>query len=166
MTRQIVIVVVVSLTMSLVSPGVLPVAQAQTIGQISGTVRSQTGDALPNMRVQLRHISTAELVGTTTTNASGQFMFVVANPGIYIVEIVGAENVIVGVSAPITLASETMVTSSVIVTATAAGKAAGVAAGVAGGLFRSTVAVVAATAAGLGVVAGVVAVQDTASSSR
>lgn len=166
MTRQIITAVVVSLTMSLVSLGVVPAAQVQTLGQISGTAASQTGEALSNMTAQLRDLSTKELVGTTTTNASGHFVFVVANPGSFIVEIVGAQGAIVGVTAPITLAAGAMVVSGVTVAATAAGTAAGVAGGVAGGLFGSTVAVVAATAAGLGVVAGVVAAQDTASPSR
>jgi hypothetical protein len=162
MTRQIITVVVLSLTMSLVSLGVVRAAQVQALGQISGTVMSQTGEALANMTVQLRDLSTLSLVGTTTTNAAGQFVFVVANPGSFIVEILGARGAVVGVTAPITLAAGAMVATGVTVAATAAG----VAGGVAGGLFGSTVAVVAATAAGLGVVAGAVVAKDTASSSR
>ena len=88
-------------------------------GGLSGTAQGADKAPLPNYRVQLRNANTGEPVGSTTSNQTGQFSFGSLQPGNYVVEIIDANNKVVGLSSSISVAAGSTVT--VTVTATAAG---------------------------------------------
>lgn len=134
-------------------------------GGVQGVARDAQQQALSNHTVQVRNVQTGQLVGSGTTNASGQFTFSGLTPGNYVIEIVNAAGEIIGTTAPISVAAGTMAT--VAVTASAAGALA--AAGGAGfGIFGLGTAASAAIIGGVavGITAGVVAAKDDASPSR
>lgn len=123
-------------------------------GQISGAATLE-GKPIPNTTVRLRNIDTGQLVGTTTSNAAGEFSFTGLPEGNFVVETVSANGTILGTSA-VALTAATMVVANLSVGASAAAVAA---AGGAGAVLGTTAAV-AGVGAGLGtgvIVAGVVA---------
>lgn len=72
---------------------------------VSGTASDASGRALSNTRVQLRDISAGQLVGSTTTNALGQFSFLSLPAGTYLAEVIDAAGQIVATSAAIDVSS-------------------------------------------------------------
>jgi len=128
-------------------------------GQISGTAHNHAGQTLANTTVRVRSIANGQIVGTTTSNASGAFSFTGLPAGQYVVEVVNASGAVVGSSSTITLATGAMVASGVSITTAAL---------VAGGsFFGSTLGIL--TLAGIGGgIAGitVAATRGTASPSR
>jgi hypothetical protein len=87
------------------------------LGQISGIASAEGGGALPNSLVQLRDLDTGEVVGTATTSAGGQFVFVVTKPGHFAVEILNPNGTVASISSAITLSVGAMVVNSVAITA-------------------------------------------------
>jgi hypothetical protein len=143
--------------------------QVQPGGSLSGTATSSSGQTLANMTVQLRNLATGQLVGTTTSSATGAFSFTGLPPGRFAVEVVNQAGQVIGTSAAITVAAGTAVTG-VTVGATAASLAAG--AGAAAGMAAagsgagvSMAAIVTTVAATAGLV-GAVAVGSDVSPSR
>ncbi len=142
---------------------------AQQFGSLSGTARDQGGQTIARTTVQLRNLTTGELVSTTQSAADGAFSFAGLPAGNYAVEIVNAAGQIIGTSASITVAAGATV-SGVIVTASAAaalGTAAGAAAAGAAAAGGFSTAVVITTIAVAGGIAGAVAIaRNNASPSR
>jgi len=126
-------------------------------GIITGTAQGSTGQVLPNYTVQVRNLQTGQLVGTTTSDAAGNFSFAGLTPANYVVEVVNQAGVIVGTSAPIAVVAG----ATVVVTVSAT--AAAIAAGTGGGVSTALIVTLAAVAAG---VVTVVAVRANASPSR
>jgi hypothetical protein len=99
-------------------------ASAQTVGQISGFAAMPAKGTVAGATVQLRDLTTKQVIGTATTNASGQFVFVVDHPGTFIVEILNEQGAVVGTTAPIALAPGAMIVSAVAVSPTGGGASA------------------------------------------
>jgi hypothetical protein len=159
---------------------------AADAGEVSGRAVVD-GKPLANVAVRLRNVDLGEIVGTTTANAAGEFLFTGVSAGHFIVEIVSANGVILGTSKPITLTVGAMISGHLTVSTSAAalaagggvsgglttataGAAAGVVASVAGGglgaLLGSTVGIVTLSAATAGITAGVVASRTRVSGSQ
>src|SRR5688572_5489663 len=65
-----------------------PAAQSgNAVGQISGTASIPGKGTLAGVTVQLRDLTTKQVVATAKTNASGQFVLFVDRAGSFIVEI-------------------------------------------------------------------------------
>ena len=169
-------------------------AAAQTVGQISGVATMPSKGTVAGATVQLRDLTTKQVIGTTKTNASGQFVFVVDHPGNFVIEILDQKGNVVGTTAPVVLAPGAMVVSAVTLSPTAGGAAAiaaGAAAaqgeqgqsqgqgqgsttaagamaggGIAGNIFMPSLPSVSSAATGSGIAAGTVPSRGTASPSR
>jgi hypothetical protein len=139
--------------------------QVPTVGSITGTAQSATGQTVANIVIQLRDLATGRVAGTTTSSSSGAFEFIDLVAGIYSVEIVNAVGQIVGASAAISVAAGGAVTG---VTVTASAATAGAAAAPSGSARAATVvtAVVVTTAAAAAGIAAVVAAAPAASPSQ
>jgi len=83
---------VASLDVSAARPG------QDELASLSGTASDSTGHALANANVQLRNVSTGQLVGNATTNGMGQFNFPSLPAGSYLVEVVNPSGQIVATS--------------------------------------------------------------------
>jgi protocatechuate 3,4-dioxygenase beta subunit len=120
----------VVLAISVTSVDVLAARPGQSAApaSLSGTAADAAGRAMSNTGVQLRNVSSGQLVGTATTNAIGQFSFPGLNPGTYVVEVVSATGQIVGTSGSVVVGAGAAMTG-VSVTASAATKAAAAGAG-------------------------------------
>jgi hypothetical protein len=170
-------------------------AMAQTVGQISGVATMPSKGTVAGATVQLRDLTTKQVIGTAKTNASGQFVFVVDHPGNFVIEILDEKGNVVGTTAPVVLAPGAMVVSAIAVSPTAGGAAAGAAGaagaaaaqgeqsqgqgqgsttaagaiaggGVSGNIFMPSLPSVSSAATGSGVAAGTVPSRGTASPSR
>jgi len=129
----------------------------QPTGSIAGTATSNGGETLANNTVQLRNVSTGQLVGTTKSSSVGTFAFSGLEAGNYLVEVVNAVGQIVGTSAAMSLAAGAAITG-VAVTATAAAVATG---------LSTTAIVTITTIAAAGGIAGAIAIaKNSASPSR
>ncbi len=155
----------------------------QNTGQISGNAVIE-GKPMGNVTVRLRNIDTGQLVGSTTTNAQGAFLFSGLPAGNFVVETVSLNGTILGTSATISLAAGAMIAGAVTVSTTAAAAAAagvGAAAGgasaagagataggaaAAGAGLSTSVIVVTAAAVGLGATGIVIATSNDASPSQ
>jgi hypothetical protein len=108
-------------------------AAGRQTGQIAGTAVVE-GNPLANVSVRLRNVDTGQLVGSTTTNAQGQFNFANLPAGNFVVETVGPNGAILGTSATVALTPGAMVAGAVTVSTTAAAAAAaGIGGAAAGG---------------------------------
>src|SRR5712671_1704926 len=92
MRRTIAFAVAVAMS---VSATPLFAARAGRAGQaqgtsLAGTATTSSGQTIPNATVQVRNLSTGQLVGTTTSSPSGEFRFVGLPAGNYVLEIVNA----------------------------------------------------------------------------
>ena len=147
--------------------------QGETAASIAGTAQSAAGQTVANVTVQLRDLATGQLVGTTSSSATGSFSFGGLAAGNYSIEIVNAAGQIVGASAAIPVAAGAAV-SGVTVTASAAaafaagGAAAGAAAAAGGGAAAAGIssAVIITTAAAAAGIAAIVTVVPEASPSQ
>jgi uncharacterized surface anchored protein len=139
-------------------------AQQDTIA-LKGRALSANLQVLPDARVQIRDLKTAQVVNTTTSNAMGEFSFEGLKAGDYIVELADASGHVLGMSPPFTLGAARSVAVSVVAVAPGA-VTAGTGAGFS--LFGlgpvSSVAVLGA--AGAAAVTAVVATRQDASPSR
>jgi hypothetical protein len=164
MRKFIAIVLVVAMA-TITWPAALAAAPpGQATGGVNGTALDANKNPLGNHTIQLRNAQTGQLVGSTTSGASGTFTFTGIPPGNFIIEIVDAAGNILGTATATVTAG---VVTTVAVTATAAGAAA-MAAGTAGGLaglFTGTSLLV-ISAAAAGGIAIYVATKDEASPSR
>jgi SdrD B-like protein len=134
--------------------------QAPTSASLSGTASDNTGQVRANTGVQLRNVSTGQLVGSTTTNAVGQFSFVGLTPGTYVVEVVNTAGQIVGTSGSVVISGGAARTG-VSVTTSAATKVAAATG------FSSHATAIILSAAAAGVAGGIaVAAGGTASPSQ
>jgi len=136
--------------------------RAQDAGSLSGAAMTSTGQAMPNVAVQLRELETARVVATTTTTAMGSFTFAGISAGQYVVEIVSAAGQIIGTSAAVAVTAGKPVTGLSVVESRDHATGAGAASGSSHG---RTVAIIAA-AAGAAAIVTAVSVTGTASASR
>jgi hypothetical protein len=90
-----------------------PRAPQQT-GSIAGTATSQTGDVLPNITVQLRDLSTGQIVGTQTSSEAGAYTFANLGAGNYAAEALNAAGQVIGTSASISLTAGQSLTGVVL----------------------------------------------------
>jgi hypothetical protein len=132
-------------------------AAAQGTATLSGTARSSSGQPIENSTVQVRDVMTGQLVGSTTSDAAGGFMFTGLNPANYVVEVVNAQGVVIGTSAVTALTAGATV--AIPVTAATA------AAATTGGISKAVLVTALAAAAGVAAVV-VVANRGTASASQ
>jgi hypothetical protein len=167
MTRRILAAVMALALVGVTMPVPVQAARAaQATGQIGGTASSAQGQPLANYTIQLRNVQTGQLVGTTTSNATGAFSFTSLNPGNFVIEIVNSSGTIIGTSASVTLAAGAVV-SGVAVAGSALGALGAAGAAAAGGaFFASTAGIVVITAVGAGVAGGIYAATNNASPSR
>lgn len=76
-----------------------PVAQAGgRVNALTGKLVTSLNAPIPFARVVLRNVSTAQVVGRTTTNSDGEFSFLDLDPNLYIVEVLGANGAVLGTS--------------------------------------------------------------------
>jgi hypothetical protein len=151
-------------------------ARAQNRGEIGGTAEVES-KPIPNVTVRLRNVGTDQLVGNTTSDATGVFKFTGLPNGTYVVETVAPNGTLLGTSDKITLSDDNAAATVVVRTSAAAaaaalallgGGTAAVAAGaaVAGGAFlASTAGIITVVAIGAGVTAAVVATTNDSSPS-
>jgi hypothetical protein len=92
MRRLLAVVVACALT----SPALLA---ATGRGVLVGTAKSDVGLVLANHIVQLRTLSTGQLVSSTTSSASGEYRFANLETGRYAVEVLNPAGRIVGTTA-------------------------------------------------------------------
>jgi hypothetical protein len=137
--------IVLAISMTAVDVLAARPGQAPSSASLSGTASDNAGQVLANINVQLRSVSTGQLVGTTTANAVGQFSFVGLTPGTYVVEVLNTAGQIVGTSGSVVVSGGGAMTG-VSVTTSAATKAAATP-----GFFSShaTALILGATAAGV-----------------
>jgi carboxypeptidase family protein len=163
MRRFLSTVLVTVMTMAGAPLGV--VAAQQNSIALRGRAFTAKLQTLPDARVQIRDLNTAQIVNSTTSNATGEFSFEGLKPGDYIVELADASGNVLGMSAPFTLGAARAATVSVVAVAPGA-VTAGTGAGFS--LFGlgpvSSVAVLGA--AGAAAVTAVVATRQDASPSR
>lgn len=88
-----------------VLPGRISAQGAQAHGVISGAGAAD-GKPVRNTTARLRHIDTGELAGTSVSDSTGIFAFVNLRPGTYVIELICNGRVLMGTSAPITIAPD------------------------------------------------------------
>ena len=157
MKKLVASVLVFALAIATAPINLIAAARFQT-GSISGRATLE-GKPIPNTTVRLRNVDNGQIVGTTTSNAAGEFSFSGLQAGNFVVETVAANGTILGTSA-VALTAATMVVTNLTVGASAAAVAAAggttavlggaAAAGTAGGISTGLV-VAGIAAAGLGV---------------
>lgn len=109
--------------------------QDQPTGTIKGDAKNAQGEKLAQTKVRIRNSRTGAIAAELTTDSAGTFVGAVP-AGSYIVEIVGANGTVIGLSPVLTVAAGSTATISVTASAVAAVGAAGAgAAGAAGGGF-------------------------------
>jgi hypothetical protein len=122
--------------------------QTQT-GTVKGDAKNAQGEKLVQNKVRIRNSSTGEVSADLTTDATGSFIGSVP-AGSYVVEIVGTNGTVIGLTPVFTVAAGA--TATVSVTATAVGAVAAGAAAGGVGLFglgaAATVGIVGAAATG------------------
>jgi hypothetical protein len=164
-------ILALALTFSMVVPGstlFAAGARVQPNGSIAGTVTSQTGEPLPNLTVQLRDLSTGQVVRTKTTNDKGDYVFVDLPPGNLAVEAANAAGQVIGTSASISVTAGQAVTGVVLQANAGLLVASGAAAaGGAGGMNKGVAAaVMIAIAAGTAFIGAQTSSSNSASPSR
>lgn len=171
----------VTTTAGLIVMGLLSLDAAQAPqekGVISGSV-SADGNPVRKSTARLRTIDTGELVGTSASDDSGIFAFVNVPVGTYVVEVNCNASLLIGTSAPITIAPGAMLVRGVTVDVNAAAaSAAGAAACIAppskasaflkslGQPFTSALGIAVVGAAAASGVAGIVSTENETSGSR
>jgi Carboxypeptidase regulatory-like domain len=126
---------------------------------LSGTASDAAGRPLSNAGMQLRNVSSGQIVGHTTTNAVGQFSFPGVPEGTYLAEVLNADGQTVATSAAVVVSSGWAITG---VNVTAPAAPAG------GGHMLTTrhAAMILGAAAAAGVTTGVAMAGGTASPSQ
>jgi len=141
---------------------------AQPGGSIAGTATSQTGDALANVSVQLRDLSTGQVVQTKVSNEKGEYNFSDLPAGNFAVEAVNGSGQVIGTSASISVTAGQAVTGVVLqANAGLLGAGGAAAAGAAGGTSKGVAAaVMIAVAAGTAFIGAQTSSSNSASPSR
>ena len=142
--------VVVAFTLS-AAPLLQAAAGAQATASVAGMARSSAGQPMANSTVQLRNLTTGQLVGTTKSSASGAFNFAALPAGRYAVEVLNATGQIIGTSAALDVAVGAAI-SGVAVAAGADGRCCGLGLGQASA--RPRLSCITAAAIGAGVAGG------------
>jgi hypothetical protein len=134
------------------------VSAAQAGGKIAGIVHDAAGQSLPNARLQLRNVDTAQIVARTRAAADAAYEFAGVAPGNYLVEIVDDAGRVIGLSSAAALVPNGAVTGLIAaLTASTAG---------AGAFFASTGGILLLLGIAGGVTAGIIAATNDASPSR
>jgi len=141
-------------------------AAGQAAGRIAGTVRDAQGQILPNAKLQLRNIDTAQVVARARSAADGSYEFTGVAQGNYLIEIVDDSDRILGLSTATALAPGAAVTGLLVSLSSAGAVAGAAAAGGLGAFFTSTGGILLLAGIGAGVTAGVIAATGPASPSR
>src|SRR5215470_10271688 len=87
--------------------------QPQPTGTVKGKARDAQGQELAQTKVRIRNSSTGVLAADLTTDSTGAFVGVVPT-GSYVVEIVGANGTVIGLSPIITVTPGSTATISVM----------------------------------------------------
>src|SRR6476620_5865999 len=101
---------------------------ANQTGTIKGDAKTAKGETLAQNKVRIRNSSTGNVEANLTTDAQGAFTGAVP-PGSYVVEIVGADGTVIGLSPVLTVTAGSTAVISVTASAVAAVATAGAAAG-------------------------------------
>ena len=97
-------------------------------GTVKGDAKNAQGEKLAQNKVRIRNMNTGKIEADLTTDAQGSFVGSVP-PGSYVIEIVGTDGSVIGLSSAITVAAGSTMTVSVTASAVAAVAAPGAAAG-------------------------------------
>lgn len=124
---------------------IVPAVRAQAEGAVTGTVVSSMGEPLARVAIQLRSLVNGEVMGSTVTNAAGEFTFTALELGNYVAEVVGDTGTVLASSGTLTVTAGTTVLTGAVITVPSITAAAATVGGI------STAAVVSAAAAGAGV---------------
>jgi hypothetical protein len=108
--------------------------QDQPTGTIKGDAKNANGQTLSRTKVRIRNSSTGNIAADLTTDANGSFVGVVP-AGSYVIEIVGANGAVIGLSPVLTVAAGATATISVTASAVAAVAGAAGAGAASGGGF-------------------------------
>ena len=74
-------------------PKIPPGTRPEVFGAIQGNALTMTDGALTSATVRLRNARTGQIVATQTTDGSGLFLFPTVDPGSYVVEILGLDQI-------------------------------------------------------------------------
>jgi hypothetical protein len=108
--------------------------QDQPTGTIKGDAKNAQGEKLAQTKVRIRNSKSGAIAAELTTDSAGTFVGAVP-AGSYIVEIVGANGAVIGLSPVLTVAAGSTATISVTASAVAAVAGAAGAGAAAGGGF-------------------------------
>ena len=108
--------------------------QNQPTGTIKGDAKNAQGEKLAQTKVRIRNSQTGAIAVDLTTDSAGTFVGAVP-AGSYVVEIVGANGTVIGLSPVLTVTAGSTATISVTASAVAAVAGAAGAGGAAGGGF-------------------------------
>ena len=158
------------LTLSLAAPAgafaaVRPAAKSEQTGTVKGDAKNANGEKLAQTKVRVRNSSTGQVSAELTTDAAGTFTGTVP-AGSYVIEVVGPNGTVIGLSPTFSVAAGATATVSVTASAVAAVAAAGAAAGGVGLFGLGAVATVGIVgAAATAAIVGIKAVKKDASPS-
>lgn len=93
--------------------------QNQPTGTIKGDAKNAQGEKLAQTKVRIRNSQTGAIAAELTTDTAGTFVGVVPT-GSYVVEIVGANGTVIGLSPVLTVAAGSTATISITASAVAA----------------------------------------------
>jgi hypothetical protein len=96
-----------------VAPVVLAGTGAQAFATIRGNVLDRSGVTLPERPVRLRDARYGRISGRKVTDRAGLFEFRAVDPGIYVVELVGADGALLAASDLLTVSAGSSVTAVV-----------------------------------------------------
>jgi hypothetical protein len=108
--------------------------QNQPTGTIKGEAKDAQGETLTRTKVRIRNSQSGVIAADLTTDAAGNFVGVVP-AGSYVVEIVGANGAVIGLSPIVAVTAGSTATISVTASAVAAVAGAAAAGGATGGGF-------------------------------
>lgn len=97
-------------------------------GTVKGDAKNAQGEKLVQTKVRIRNMSSGQIAADLTTDASGAFAGSVP-AGSYVVEIVGVDGTVIGLSSAVTVVAGSTAVISVTASAVAAAAAAGATAG-------------------------------------
>jgi hypothetical protein len=100
-------------------PAVAKSAKQNQPGTIRGDAKNAQGETLAQNKVRIRNSQTGSIAAELTTDAAGTFSGAVP-AGSYVVEIIGANGAVIGMSPVLTVAAGSVATVSVTASAVAA----------------------------------------------
>ena len=95
-------------------PQVLPGTPPQAFGTVQGTALSSSNGGLANTLVRLRDARTGTIVDMQVTDKTGLFAFRLADPGNYVVEIMGPDKETVLAASPLLTVRAGEIVSAVV----------------------------------------------------